>query len=141
MPSPSGELPAFLIKPQCIPSYPLNPEGPSAFPVGPAHRPKVRAIVLSYQDGREYTLTDRELNDGKSGVLFWGDYAVKNMLVPFYMLTRGLATTPGDVLKLWNTPLRPKTLGKAAADSGDDFELPGFLLKPQCIPSYPLGPD
>lgn len=140
-PAPNGEQPAFLVRSGHKFCYPLNPAAPDASLFGTTFRNKVVAITIGFADGRSYSLNSLELYDERSGVLFWQDHSVHNMLVPFYAMSRGLPTSAGDVIRLWNEGrnLSPHggngpgtTLKKATA-------LPGFLVKPLCMPRDPLA--
>ena len=130
-PGRSGELPAFLMQTPDGPVYPL--ESTSGLP---GHRAKVVQILVGYADGRSFPLSDLSLRDRRSGVMVWNDFAVSNLLKPFYVSARGLTTKPEDVTRIWNQPISaPFTRSFAPA-----MELPGFLVKPACIPAYP-GPE
>jgi hypothetical protein len=130
-PGPSGEFPAFLIHTSDGPVYPL--ESTAGLP---GHRAKVVQILVGYSDGRVLPLSDLTLRDRRSGVIFWNDFAVTDLLRPFYVSAKGLPTRPEDVTRIWNQPTpAPFTQSIASA-----MERPGFLVKPACIPTYP-GPD
>lgn len=108
-------------------------------------RPAAVSIQVGLEDGRSYYLTQEELYDSKSGVLFWGDNAVKNILVPFYVFAANLPTSPSDVLNLWDTTQASSASASATSSksisatmSASRGELPAFLVKPRCIPGYPL---
>ena len=146
MPGPNGQLPGFLLKTAEGAINPLDPGKP-----GRRHRhhawgerPKVISILVGLEDGRSYSLTDEELNDEKSGVLFWGDDAVNNILVPFYYFSKNLPTSPADVINLWTSGARVPALAASSSVSKliitpTDDELPAFLVKPRCIPQYPIN--
>lgn len=136
-PGPSGELPAFLIQTPKGPVYPLDPGGPAAWarPFQPAHRPLVVHLLVGYEDGRSCALSEAALRDPKSGVLLWNDFAVNHLLVPFYASAKSLPTSPADVVRVWNTPT--PTFGNNQKIAQPE-ELPGFLIKPRCIPAYPV---
>jgi hypothetical protein len=130
----SGELPAFLIHTSSGPVYPLDPGGPAkpwVFPTAP--RPRVARITVGYQDGRVLALSEFTLRDPKSGVMVWTDYAVANLLIPFYRSAQNLPTSPEDVMRTWHKP--GKAPGRQSLIGAE--ELPGYLVKPACIPSYP----
>jgi len=146
LPGSNGQLPGFLLKTADGPVNPLDPCGPDhghhAFAWG--NRPKVISIVVGLDDGRSHSLTQEELYDEKSGVLFWNDDAVNNILVPFYYYAKNLPTSPADVINLWNAGV---PVGSAATAGGISSlavaqpsidDLPGFLVKPRCIPNYPM---
>jgi len=134
-PGASGELPAFLVHTPNGPVYPLDPDGPSAgawvFPMNP--RPRVAHITVGYADGRMLALTEVALRDPKSGVMVWTDFAVANLLIPFYRSARNLPTSPEDVMRIWHRP----GVAPGLKSLGTEAEYPGFLVKPACIPSYP----
>ena len=133
----SGDLPAFLVHTPTGPIYPLDPGGPkdSGWVFSYRPRPRVAQITVGYADGRTSMLSERILRDSKSGVMVWTDFAVANLLIPFYRGARHLPTRPEDVMKTWNQPVAvPSRRGFAEA-----LEFPGFLVKPACIPSYPLS--
>ena len=133
----SGELPAFLVHTLAGPVYPLDPGGPkeSGWVFSFRPRPQVAQITVGYADGRMFTLSERILRDSKSGVMVWTDFAVANLLIPFYRGERHLPTRPEDVMRTWNQPVAaPSRKGLV-----EELEFPGFLVKPACIPSYPLG--
>jgi hypothetical protein len=134
-PAADGELPAFLLYSGGKVYYPLNPAAPGTVPQAAFFRAAVAAITLSLADGRTYSLSDLELHDARSGVRLWTDFAVNRMLVPFYARNTSLPTSPTEVLSLWNTPLEHQgvTAGQPTTES------PAFLLKPLCIPEYPLA--
>ena len=108
-PARSGELPAFLLQTAKGPIYPLDPSGPdpAARAFQPAYRPRVLQIVVGYKDGRSLPFSEFILRDEKSGVMVWNDFAVEHLLIPFY-----------------------------AAGKSPVNELPGFMVKPQCIPGW-----
>ncbi len=133
-PNAQGELPAFLIKPRCMPTYPLV-DRPARASGGAPYRPKVTSLEVGFADGRRYKLTEAELDDPKSGVIFWSDFAVENLLVPFYRHSKGLPTTAEAALAAWHGPVsKPRAL----RSFGGDKELPAFFIKPRCMPTYPL---
>jgi hypothetical protein len=136
----NGEQPAFLVRVNGKLCYPLNPAAPNASPQGTLFRSAIVAITLGYADGRSYSLTDLELNDERSGVLFWQDFAVNHMLVPFYAMNTTLPTTPGDVIRLWNSNCHASAQGQNNASAASVVsEMPGFLVKPMCVPRYSLA--
>ncbi|HJW73707.1 MAG TPA: hypothetical protein VJ486_12840 [Geothrix sp.] len=136
----NGEQPAFLVRVNGKLCYPLNPAAPNASPQGTIFRSAVVAITVGYADGRSYSLTDLELNDERSGVLFWQDFSVNHMLVPFYAMNTTLPTTPGDVVRLWNSSSHASAQGQGnAAAASVVSEQPGFLVKPACVPAYSLA--
>jgi len=130
----SGELPAFLVHTPKGPVYPLDPGGPAnpwVFPTAP--RPRVARITVGYGDGRVLALSEFALRDPKSGVMVWTDFAVANLFIPFYRSAQNLPTSPEDVMKTWHKP--GTAPGKQSL--GAEEELPGYMVKPACIPSYP----
>lgn len=82
-------------------------------------RKQLTSITLEFQDGTTRRLEGLVIQDPKSGVLFWGDHAVENILAPFYDANPGLGHTSDSVKSLWTTP-------NAAG------EQPAFLVKPVC---------
>jgi hypothetical protein len=144
-PAANGEQPAFLVRVDGKLCYPLNPAGPNAKPQTTNFRNSIVAITLGYADGRSYSLSNVELTDERSGVLLWQDFAVNNMLVPFYAMNTSLPTTPGDVVRLWNSNCHASAQGQnhtslqGNAASSVVQEMPAFLVKPQCIPQYSLA--
>lgn len=140
-PAPNGEQPAFILRSGNKFCYPLNPAGPDASLHGTTFRNKVVAITIGLSDGRNYSLNSLELYDERSGVLFWRDHSVHNMLVPFYAMSKGLPTSPGDVIRLWHGSSRTASPGLNAAGitSNKVTELPAFLVKPLCMPRDPLA--
>jgi len=152
LPGSNGQLPGFLLKTADGPVNPLDKGKPDHRNrnYGWAHRPKVISIIVGYGEGRSHSLTDWELYEEKSGVLFWGDDAVKNILVPFYYFSKGLPTSPADVLKLWEAgiPVGSGSTDPEATPSAATFkaaiispsdELPPFIVKPACIPQMPTN--
>jgi hypothetical protein len=135
MPGRSGQLPAFLILTSAGPICPLESEGalPGFGGVGFFRRPKITSLRVEYEDGRVIPLSDFVLTDQKSGVMVWSDFAVTHLFVPFYLSAKNLPTKPGDVLRIWRSPTRKTSSRNFMADQE---ELPGFLVKPRCIPSY-----
>lgn len=136
-PGPSGQLPAFLIHTVSGPVYPLDPGGPArgALPSFFCWRPKVTRITVRYEDGRIYPFSDEAMTDRKSGVMVWNDYAITHFFIPFYSANRNLPTKPDDVMRMWFSPVPPMpSLVRVAVP---DSELPGFLIKPRCVPTYP----
>jgi hypothetical protein len=137
-PGPSGELPAFLLQTSAGPVYPL--ERDSKRGGGPASgfrgRARVIEILVGYTDGRQFPLSDLTLKDRRSGVMLWNDFAVTNLLRPFYVTAKGLPTRADDVDRIWNQPQPAPFMASLAST----FERPGFLVKPACIPAYP-GPE
>jgi hypothetical protein len=137
-PGPSGELPAFLVCTPDGPVYPLDPGGPAhdswIFPSSP--RPRIARITVGYGDGRVFALKELALRDGKSGVMLWNDYAIANLLIPFYRSAPHLPTSPEDAMQFWNKPVAAPGIN---AVNGVMEELPGYTVKPECIPSYPVA--
>lgn len=132
-PGPSGELPPFLLQTADGPRCPLDSDGPtkgSAF-----RRTQVVQILVGYEDGRVRLLQGEDLNDRRSGVMVWNDTAVANLLLPFYLKARSLPTRADDVLRTWTTPIATTQKSSLVATA----ELPGFLVKPRCIPYYPAA--
>jgi len=134
-PGASGQLPAFLVNTAAGPVYPLDPGGPQAI-AGSALRPQVQAILVGFADGRTLALNQLALTDGRSGVLIWNDFAVASLFIPFYLMNPSLPTRPGDVLRLWNQPVTAPGQAKKAASA---VELPAYMVKPQCMPQYPVA--
>lgn len=130
-PGPSGELPAFLVQTPDGPVYPLESTGTAGGL--PGHRAKVVQILVDYADGRSFPLSELSLRDRRSGVMVWNDFAVSHLLKPFYVSAKGLATKPEDVTRIWNQP----TAAPFTRSFAPETELPGFLVKPACIPAYP----
>jgi len=136
-PGASGQLPAFLVNTPDGPIYPLDEPGQSGWIFSLPQRPRIARIAVEYADGRSLALSEYSLRDPKSGVMVWTDFAVANLLIPFYRSARHLPTLPEDVMRIWHQP----TPAPNQSFAGPDFqELPGFLVKPACIPSYP-GPE
>jgi hypothetical protein len=132
-PGPSGQRPAFLVKTGDGPVNPLDP-GPADLPrFDFSPRTQVTAITVGYADGRFLSLNKLALRDRRSGVLVWNDHAVANLFIPFYLAAPNLPTHPEDVLDTWGSPA--PTLGRTAL-AAQTTELPGFLIKPMCIPGY-----
>lgn len=134
-PGPGGELPPFLIQTADGPRCPL----PEASAPG-GRRVQVIQILVGYADGRSILVKGEDLSDRRSGVMVWNDTAVANLLMPFYLRNRSLPTRADDVLRTWTSPVAaptasPQTL---SATSSTADELPGFLVKPRCIPYYPV---
>jgi hypothetical protein len=141
-PAPNGEQPAFILRSGKKFCYPLNPAVPGASTQGTTFRSKVVAVTVGYADGRRYSLNNLELYDERSGVMFWKDFSVNHMLVPFYAMSSGLPTTPGDVISLWNGSRPTASSGPSlSAATMTVREQPGFLLKPQCIPQYSMAAE
>ncbi|MFZ1614618.1 MAG: hypothetical protein WAT51_10625 [Holophaga sp.] len=133
-PGASGHLPAFLVNTADGPIYPLDhPAEGWVWNVPP--RPRVARINVGYSDGRNFTLSEYALRDPKSGVMVWTDFAVANLLIPFYRSARHLPTRPEDVMRIWHQPSSSLRRG-LKAEEPQTLELPGFLVKPACIPSY-----
>lgn len=132
-PGPSGQLPAFLVNTAEGPIDPLDGDRTEPWALGALHRPELRTLELQYADGRVFRLGSRVLNAPKSGVLVWNDFAVAHFFLPFYRGAQGVLTRPEDVLKLWYQP-RPAAGFK---EEPVPQELPGYLVKPYCIPTYP----
>lgn len=132
----SGELPAFLLQTPDGPVYPLDPRGPdpSARPFQPAYRPRILQIVVGYQDGRTFPFSELVLRDEKSGVMVWNDFAVENLLIPFYAAGKSPVTSAADVARTWHS----RSTGRYFSSSliASDDEQPGFMVKPQCIPGW-----
>lgn len=131
-PGASGQLPAFLVNTPEGPVYPLDQPSEGGWHFTPSPRPRVAAVEVEYGDGRVLHLSEYVLRDPKSGVMVWTDFAVANFFIPFYRNAQGLPTRPEDVMRLWHQ--RVPALGFRARP--DLEELPGFLVKPECIPSY-----
>jgi len=81
-------------------------------------------IVLEFEDGSTRSLEGLPISDDRSGVLFWNDFSVQEILVPFYRQHPELNVPPERVLELWSQP-------------GQDGKLPGFLMKPLCSVIHP----
>lgn len=135
-PSASGELPAFLIKPQCIPQNPVAPVQATSTSSAKPWRPRILTLQVTLEDGRVHTLSRNDLDEPRSGVLFWSDFAVENILVPFYAHVKGLPTSATDAFNLWHGNAKG---GPAGFTTTPAEEKPAFLIKPQCIPQYPLA--
>jgi hypothetical protein len=131
---PSGQLPAFLVNTAQGPVYPLDPGGPQAAAPGGEARPGIAAITVGYADGRRLSLNRKALRHNLSGVIVWNDFAVANLLIPFYLMQRHLPTRPEDVLRTWMTPVAAPSLPGVK-------EMPAYLVKPECIPQYPSAMD
>ncbi len=82
-------------------------------------RTQLKAITLEFEDGTTRRLEGHVIQEPKSGVLFWGDHAVENILAPFYEANPELGFTAAKVKSLWTTP-------------SAEGELPAFLVKPEC---------
>lgn len=144
-PGRSGELPAFLVQTGSGAAYPLDPGGPDRHTdsFGRALRPRIQSILVGYADGRRIPMSELALRDEKSGILLWSDYAVSNILLPFYLSAKDLPTSPEDVMRIWNQPSPAPTSASAPASRSmvmTPNELPAYLVKPMCIPSY-MGSD
>ncbi|MDP2877384.1 MAG: hypothetical protein Q8O00_14450 [Holophaga sp.] len=135
-PGASGQLPAFLVNTPQGPIYPLAEAAPQGWIAPRYSRPRVAHIAVGYADGRRLTLSEFALRDPKSGVMVWTDFAVANLLIPFYRNARNLPTNPEDVMRIWHQP----SSAPARTFLPENQELPGFLIKPACIPSY-LGAE
>ncbi len=135
-PGPSGQLPAFLVNTPQGPIYPLAEAAPQGWIAPRYSRPRVAHIAVGYADGRCLSLSEFALRDPKSGVMVWTDFAVANLLIPFYRNARHLPTQPEDVMRIWHQ----SGFAPARTFLPENQELPGFLVKPACIPSYP-GPE
>ncbi len=83
-------------------------------------RKQLKAITLEFQDGSTRRLEGVVIDDPKSGVLFWGDHAVVNILAPFYTANPDLGITADSVNHLWQT-------------ANAEGEQPAFLVKPKCV--------
>ncbi len=132
-PGRNGELPPVMILTSKGLVSPLDVPTPG-WPFKWFRRPSIASIEVSYLDGRTLSMSELVLRDEKSGILVWNDHAVQNLFVAFYSSNRGLATSPSEVLRIWNSPLQSNT--RTLADAS---ELPGFLVKPRCMPIYPGG--
>lgn len=137
-PRASGELPAFILLTAKGPVYPLDPTEASAWalPSGWIKRPRIQSILVGYTDGRSGALSATTIQDDKSGVLVWNDFAVANYFLPFYANAKGLPTSPEDALRFWTSPTTPLPWGPGFKALTED-ELPGYMIKPRCIPGYP----
>ena len=135
-PGISGQLPAFLVNTPEGPVYPLDYPSKDSWAFSSASRPRIASIAVEYSDGRRLALSEYALRDPKSGVMVWTDFAVANLLIPFYRSARHLPTHPEEVMRLWLQP----SVAPGFKSLVETKELPGFLVKPACIPSYP-GPD
>lgn len=87
-------------------------------------RKVLKSITLEFEDGTTHRLEGHVLHAPKSGVLFWGDHAVENILGPFYDAHPELPPDSEMVMGLWNTP-------------NEAGELPPFLIKPLCQVTTP----
>lgn len=132
-PGASGQLPAFLVNTPEGPVYPLDQPSDQGWVFPLPSRPKLARISVEYADGRLLSLTEFALRDPKSGVMVWTDFAVANFFIPFYRGAKGLPTRPEDVMRIWHQP----AVAPGVAASAQTSELPAFLVKPACIPSYP----
>lgn len=87
-------------------------------------RPALASLVIHLDNGYTYALTEQELKDKKGGAIFWGDWAVFNLLVPYHFFNRQKCG-PDDVVRIWNTP--------------SHGQLPGFIIKTQDGPVDPFA--
>lgn len=87
-------------------------------------RQTLKALTLEFADGSSRRIEGLPITDGRSGVLFWNDFSVQEILVPFYRQHPELGIAPERVLELWS-------------QVGQDGLLPGFLMKPLCTVKHP----
>ena len=90
-------------------------------------RPHITGITLNLEDGRSYQLSNAQLSDPDGGALFWGDWAVANILAPFQAFTAASGIAPGSALSLWHCP-------------GPSGQRPAFMVATAAGPVYPLDP-
>ena len=90
-------------------------------------RPVIAGITLTLDDGRGYTVSPQQLADPRGGAIFWGTWAVSNLLAPHYMYEPQDGLTASKVMGLWTTP-------------GVSGQLPAFLVNTTAGPVYPLDP-
>ena len=101
--------------------------GAGTLKAAPPVRPTIAAITLKLDDGRGYTVTPEQLADPKGGAIFWGTWAVTNILVPHYMYEPQDGVSPRNVMNLWTGP-------------GASGQAPAFLVNTAAGPVYPLEP-
>jgi len=92
-----------------------------------AGRPVLTSLTLTLDDGRAYSLTPQQLADPRGGAIFWGDWAVANLLVPSHRFRADVRAQAEDVMALW-------------ASSGHSGQLPAFLVNTAAGPVNPLDP-
>lgn len=92
----------------------------------PAARPQLAALVVTLEDGRSCALGAKELGDRKGGAVFWGDWAVTNLLMQHYLLSGRSGISPAEVARLWWAP-------------GRDGERPALLLQTAAGPVDPFA--
>ena len=90
-------------------------------------RPQITSLTLDLEDGRSYALTAEQLADPGGGAIFWGDWAVTNILVLSHSLNPKAPVSPFEVLALWYFP-------------GPSGQRPAFLVNTGAGPVYPLDP-
>jgi hypothetical protein len=102
-------------------------------------RPVLTSLTVTLNDGRIYSLTPEQLADPKGGAIFWGDWAVSNLLIPHHRFRgHGRGNGPAkarptadddaeDVMNLWTC-------------SGNSGQPPAFLVNTSDGPINPLDP-
>lgn len=88
------------------------------------NRQTLKALTLEFEDGSTRRIEGQPITDARSGVLFWNDFSVQEILVPFYRQHPELGIAPERVLELWS-------------QAGRNGLLPAFLMKPQCEVTHP----
>lgn len=101
--------------------------GAGALQAAPPVRPTITGITLTLDDGRVYALPTQHLNHPKAGAIFWGNWAVTNILALHYMFEPHGSVTAASVMNLWTSP-------------GGSGQLPAFLVNTVDGPVYPLDP-
>ena len=101
--------------------------GAGTLKADPPVRPTITGITLRLDDGRGYTVSPQQLADPRGGAIFWGTWAVSNILVPHYMFEPQEGQSASSVMKLWAAP-------------GASGQLPAFLVNTSDGPVYPLDP-
>lgn len=96
-------------------------------PKGPLGRKRITQIQV-FVEGQEKPLVIEGalLEDPLGGILAWNDFAIHQLVAPFYDRTHAHELTGLDIIRWWHG--RDSKLGPEAA------EAPVALIKPPCRP-------
>lgn len=99
-------------------------------PKGPLGRKRITQIQV-FVEGQEKPLVIEGalLEDPLGGILAWNDFAIHQLVAPFYDRTRAHDLTGLDVIRWWH--------GSSSRLGLEQAEVPPFMVRPICEPRFP----